>query len=743
MSGSQAQTVCPVSGGPASDALARIEGWLEAECARSVDVHDGDRLVAVRQADAAAECSYRYDARGDLVEIVEPDGRCARYVYDAQRRLVAVHGFDGLTDRYRYDDDDRLISVDRHGRMEHFGYDAAGRLVQIARGNAGAAVYRYDETGRAVEDRTAIVVNRRSFDDAGRVSALAQIVDGIEIGLALAYDRAGRLAEMTISGLDQPIRYRWDERGRPAAVALGVQTLARFRYADSRRETLIALGNGIVETSQADPVDARPLSRTWQREGMTLAACHYRYDREGRIVADGISTYRYDARGRLESATAGADGRHSVCFAYQDDDPRPRRSGGQPAIRRDVAGALTHKRTAEVTWSYRYDEADQLTEVRRNGDVVARLTYDAKGRLAVLRTREDGERYLYGPSDELIAVTDLAGRVLRVYVRTPIARVALVRLSAGTPVITYLHHDERGTVHLASDACGAVTDRLRFDSFGLPQADHDAPIVFRDREWIPAIGLYRFGARWYDPEVGEFLTADAYSAAPDDIRIIHPLRPGREQAAARDALLATWLKRPHLRDRFAFCGNDPVNAVDPNGHWSFGGVLLSILGALWTLPNTVFGLLVEITCLIGEVIRWLVYLVTGGNVSWATPGFDAAASGRLNAFALVFSGGWLGSFSSLLGITFGNVFFVYKDWRTEPALAGGGTVSPSAYGGTETFPISEALYEHELRHTNQYGWFGPFFHLGLPLFGVYEWDVILHGYRDSWLERDAREHGGI
>jgi hypothetical protein len=60
-----------------------------------------------------------------------------------------------------------------------------------------------------------------------------------------------------------------------------------------------------------------------------------------------------------------------------------------------------------------------------------------------------------------------------------------------------------------------------------------------------------------------------------------------------------------------------------------------------------------------------------------------------------------------------------------------------------SFPRSEALYEHELRHTNQYGWFGPFFHLGLPVFGFYEWDVILHGYSNAWAERDAHAYGGI
>ena len=85
--------------------------------------------------------------------------------------------------------------------------------------------------------------------------------------------------------------------------------------------------------------------------------------------------------------------------------------------------------------------------------------------------------------------------------------------------------------------------------------------------------------------------------------------------------------------------------------------MLSLLGAIWTLPNTLFGLLVEVTCLVGEVVRWLAWLFSGGSVTWATPGFDAAASSNLNAFALVFRGGWLGSFRSLLGITFGNVIF--------------------------------------------------------------------------------------
>jgi hypothetical protein len=57
-------------------------------------------------------------------------------------------------------------------------------------------------------------------------------------------------------------------------------------------------------------------------------------------------------------------------------------------------------------------------------------------------------------------------------------------------------------------------------------------------------------------------------------------------------------------------------------------------------------------------------------------------------------------------------------------------------------PRHDTLYEHELFHTKQQGQFGPFFHLGLPLFGVYEWDLLLNGRTGSVLEKDARDHSG-
>jgi RHS repeat-associated protein len=212
--------------------------------------------------------------------------------------------------------------------------------------------------------------------------------------------------------------------------------------------------------------------------------------------------------------------------------------------------------------------------VLRAGLAVARYRYDHKGRLALAERAGSVERYLYGPADELLAVSDAAGQPLRLFVRTPLGLLAELHAER----VVYHHTDERGTSLLASDERGAIVTRFRYDPFGLPEAPPaDLRPIFDGREWDTATGLYYFGARWYDPALGRFVTPDSYTGAPDDARLVHPHGPASGQAAARAQILGEWLRRPLVREPYLYCCGDPINNSDPNGHWSFGGVLLSIL----------------------------------------------------------------------------------------------------------------------------------------------------------------------
>jgi RHS repeat-associated protein len=722
--------------------LERLEAFLADERRRRRTREHEGRLAEVAE-EGGGVFLYEYDAAGDLAEILEADGIRVSFDYDERGRLTRVRDDKFGTTLYRYDEAGRLAEVEDDETRQRFEHDAEGRLVRAARGSAGAVVYEYDDRGRVTLARTAGCSTEHVYDEAGRVAEIHQTLEGVRLSLRLSYDEAGRLAFVRLPGSVEPVAYEWDARGRPAAVLLGARPFARFEYDDAERAVTTRFASGVSARSFHDPAGGRTLRREVARGEEVLARRVNEYRPEGRLGSDGPRSYEYDALGRLARASCAESG-ESWKYEY---DACGNLLSNSCDLSYDRRGRVVGKRAGGVEHVYRYDDAGQLTEVLRDGESAARFTYDHKGRPAAMSTGGVFERYLYGPGDELFAVTDEDGRPLRVLLRTPFGCVGEVRGPVESGEAFALHQDDRGSCFLLTDGAGSVVARPRLDPFGAPLSGEpsEAPQTFGGRHWFPQVGLYYFGARWYDPEAARFLTPDTYTARPDDARIVNPLADADTQAFMREGMLADWLRRPRLRQRYAYCGNDPVNCIDPNGHWSFGYVLLSILGAIYTLPNTVFGLLVEITCLVGEVLRWFVWVFTAGNVSWKTPGFDVAASGRLNAYALVFEGGWLGSIRKILGITFGNVFFVYKDWRTEPSITSlPAEVQPPAYVGTDVkIPREQVLYEHELRHTNQYQMLGPFFHLGLPLWGAYEWEVILHGYEGAWMEQDARDYGGF
>ena len=370
--------------------------------------------------------------------------------------------------------------------------------------------------------------------------------------------------------------------------------------------------------------------------------------------------------------------------------------GIAPAANEDVvcdrAGRVQLIRRGSTERVFRHNQAGEMQEALVDAARVARCVYDHKGRLVLKSGPGGSERYLYGADDGLLAVADGAGEPRMIFLRLPTGIVGMIDFrSDPRGRIVCLHNDAQGNLVFAGSAEGDARRPVRERSL--------RPAAAAGR--THALSLPRTRLAWRSRPLPHRLPlVRSLAAALSHPRHLHgragrrpPGQPVRHRAAssgmARAEMLAKWLPQPRLRNRHAYCANDPVNRFDPNGHWSVGGVLLSVLGVLWTLPNTAFGLAIEVSCLLGEVVRWLVWAVTAGHVSWQTPGFDVASSGRLDAFALVFKGGWLGSFESLLGITFGNVIFVNGKYQEHPAWqALPDPVTPPAYGGTVTIPKS-------------------------------------------------------
>ena len=170
---------------------------------------------------------------------------------------------------------------------------------------------------------------------------------------------------------------------------------------------------------------------------------------------------------------------------------------------------------------------------------------------------------------------DAAGAVVRSYTWGPgIDNLLAVTCHSGSSATTYYAlTDIQGTVHGFADASGNLFETYAYDAWGNVLAVRDAnglPIPnqqsqiqnrfrFQGREYSHASGLYNFRLRWYDPATGRWLSKDPIGISGG-------------------------------LNLYVFCGNDPVNYVDPMGleeEWYRTNRDASIAGSLeaLTLPE--------------------------------------------------------------------------------------------------------------------------------------------------------------
>ncbi|MCL0068797.1 hypothetical protein M1N42_03545 [Thermodesulfovibrionales bacterium] len=158
----------------------------------------------------------------------------------------------------------------------------------------------------------------------------------------------------------------------------------------------------------------------------------------------------------------------------------------------------------------------------------------------------------------------------------------------------YYHYDGIGTVTALTDDEGDVVQEYTYDAYGNILAVEDDEIInpyrFSTKEYDSRSGLIYFGARYYDPRIGRFITPDPLTWGPDDPRIFsNPLMLVNFLPAAviihrgtltSDLFTATPIafrefqrgilnymgtSSPKLLHRYIYCFNSPVNWIDPLG----------------------------------------------------------------------------------------------------------------------------------------------------------------------------------
>ena len=196
------------------------------------------------------------------------------------------------------------------------------------------------------------------------------------------------------------------------------------------------------------------------------------------------------------------------------------------------------------------------------GGFTQTCTYDANG----IRTEkiENGKTHKYYVEDSQIVREVVTGsenyELYYLYGATGIA--GFTHKTANGSTNYYYRKNLLGDVTAIYDAAGVCKAEYAYDAWGNCTVNSDMggigalnPIRYRGYYWDEEIALYYLNARYYDPEVGRFISQDSIKyLAPETLNGIN---------------------------LFAYCLNNPVMGKDPQGTLGVIGIL--IVQFFWTL----------------------------------------------------------------------------------------------------------------------------------------------------------------
>jgi RHS repeat-associated protein len=191
-----------------------------------------------------------------------------------------------------------------------------------------------------------------------------------------------------------------------------------------------------------------------------------------------------------------------------------------------------------------WNAENQLKRVLKNAATIATFAYDPLGRRVEKVAGGTTTTFTYDGEDIL---RESAGATTTYYVHGPGIDEPLAKEISGSS--TYYHADALGSVLKMTNAAGTVTHEYRYDAFGKIEAGStQGGHSFTGREWDSEIGLFYYRSRYYDPNIGRFISEDPIGL----------------------------LGGPNL---YTMVWNNPVGYIDPTWLWGFSLGLEGVAGA--------------------------------------------------------------------------------------------------------------------------------------------------------------------
>ncbi len=489
--------------------------------------------------------TYEYDPTTGLLENqVDAAGQMTKFEYDQLGRTIIKAFSDGTVINYTYDDP----ACNGQGRLTRVKVEAPDQSIQSQND------YCYDKYGNTNRNALTIAgeptafVTSSVYDPQKRLvvqtmpdnstlarqysfgKLTAQSLDGANASYPLDnYDPTGKAGKMvygagTLPGAGVVTEYTFNPLGQVyrEAVTGSSGKVIDFSY---QYDVLNQLRN---VTDLSGSSTNRSQSFTYLNKRLQTASvpgfapASYNYDTSGNLITKEGVNYTYQAH----FAVRGVANNQEVFSATPD-----------------ACGRTQTRRAAGQELTFAYDGLGCLKRVATTGgNMVREILSDYQGK-RLRQTNGDGTQTIYvSPSFQIVRSAQGASSVVKQLLDERGA-AATIKTSA-TRDIVYCRRDQKASTTDIFGANGTIVESFSYSGYGKPQLLNGANATgprYEQRQWDDLVGLYYFGARYYDPSIGRFLTPDSQIGGSS-------------------------LMQADVLNRFAFELNNPINQVDLTGH---------------------------------------------------------------------------------------------------------------------------------------------------------------------------------
>ncbi|MCK4251755.1 hypothetical protein KAX97_09915 [candidate division WOR-3 bacterium] len=475
----------------------------------------------------------------------------------------------GIT-QYTYENNGNLRTrTDANGNTTTYTYDYANRLQQMVY-NGGSeydVTYIYDNADNVRRITTHQVVKRYGYDAMNRVTGDTLQIDGQEFRVYYDYDGNGNLEYITYPD-ETVVQYTYDNENRVLTIPGYIDN--NITYHPSGSASLFQTSNG-CQTSVTFHDDRYFVKRI--QITPYIMDEEYDYDQSGNLTSltdhlngNNDQVFTYDDFHRLEEFNApnlwgaGSYGYENVCLGRREYE--------------NINGSITNnyynnttKRldytTGVCACDFKYDANGNICGI--TGDKTLTMKYDYENRpISIIKNLYNNVTCVYDGNGQRVRrytpfrdspyyyMTAPCGGVLYEYHSGSLKYFKYVFLHGKLLVKIdrdgneyFYHNDYLGTPKVMTNASQSKVYEWLGYPFGKEywvNIDTENPFRFTGKEFDKFNDMYYYGARYYSPDFGIFITPEPFMGT-NALNLTNPLS------------LAF----------YDYCRNNPTKYVDPDG----------------------------------------------------------------------------------------------------------------------------------------------------------------------------------